>query len=671
MLPGRWHCRELLRRRGGRGRIEPERRPITQQHGTLAMHPTLRVILSLLMSLPVIAAATAVQAAETLRSTDEFSTADGLIADRTSLPGAAVYARHCAQCHEGGVAKAPHMQWLELMPPAAIVNALSKGVMAEQGRALSAEQHLQVAEYITRRSLANGLPEIPLPAQCSGEAARFDLSRPAPAVGWGHDARRFVPAEAGGISAADLKSMELKWAYAFPFATRGRSQPAIGMGAVFVGSEDGRVYAFDLKTGCARWIFEASAEVRTGVVLSAGERPMLYFGDILAKFYAVDALTGKLLWSQRVDDHPSATLTGTPLLHDGRLYVPVSSLEVVPAANPAYPCCTFRGKLRALDARTGEFAWDFHPIPEAPKSLGRTSAGTERFGPSGTPIWANPVVDTRRGVLYIGSGENYSSPADENSDAIFAVDLATGKRVWQSQTIAGDAWNVACMMADNPNCPQEKGPDFDHSSSILLIDLPDGKQLLVTGHKNGEVYGLDPDRKGELLWRTKIARGSIQGGVHFGMAVEGTTLYVPVNDMNNTRNGEFLDPALARPGMHAVDLVSGKVLWSKVQPNVCGEGRPVCDPGISAAVTAIPGAVIAGHLDGHVRAYAKADGQLLWDVDTAREFEGVNGLRGRGGSMSGPGAAVGEGYVALNSGYGLYFHEPGNLFLVFGPRATP
>lgn len=570
------------------------------------------LIIALLLPLGLPIVAMPVRAAETLGSTDEFSTAEGLIEDRASLPGAALYTRHCAQCHAGGVAKAPHLQWLELMPPAAIVNALRGGVMTEQGRTLSPEQHLQVAEYITRRSLAKGLPEARYASACTGKAADFDLAKPAAATGWGHDARRFVPADAGGLTAASFASLELKWAYAFPFATRARSQPAIGMGAVFVGSEDGRVYAFDLASGCARWSFAASAEVRTGVVLSGGDKPVAYFGDILARLYAVDALTGKLLWSRRMDEHPSATLTGTPLLHGGKLYVPVSSLEVVPAADPAYPCCTFRGKLAALDAQNGEPVWEFHPIPEPPRSLGRTAAGTERFGPSGAPVWASPVVDPRRGVLYIGSGENYSSPADGNSDAIFAIDIATGKRVWQRQTITGDAWNVACMMADNPNCPTEKGPDFDHSSSILLVDLPDGRQILVTGHKNGDVYALDPDARGSLLWRTHVGRGSIQGGVHFGMAVEESTLYVPVNDMNNTRNGEFLDPALARPGMHAIDLTTGKPVWSNLPENTCGAARPVCDPGISAAVTAIPGAVIAGHLDGHLRAYARADGKLLW-----------------------------------------------------------
>jgi polyvinyl alcohol dehydrogenase (cytochrome) len=222
------------------------------------------------------------------------------------------------------------------------------------------------------------------------------------------------------------------------------------------------------------------------------------------------------------------------------------------------------------------------------------------------------------------------------------------------------------MMADNPNCPDERGPDLDHSASVLPVTLGDGRTILVAGHKTGQVFGLDP-ADGRLLWATRVGRGSIQGGVHFGLAVEGTTVYVPINDMNNTRNGEPLDPVAARPGMHALDAATGRLLWSRVTENGCGEGRPFCDPGISAAVTAIPGAVIAGHLDGVIRAYARDDGRLLFSHDTRAEVRGVNGITGRGGGMSGPGAAVGEGHLVINSGYGLYFHEPGNLLLVFAP----
>ena len=603
---------------------------------------------------------------ETLGSTDEFATGEGLIADRDSLPGAKLYADNCASCHNGGVAKAPHFQWLEMMSPASIVAALSGGVMAEQGAMLTEDEKLRVAEYITRVDLADGLPEVTYAAMCEGPAARFDRSKPAVLTGWGHDTRRFVPASLGGIEAEDMAELELQWAYAYPNATKARSQPAIGYGAAYVGSDDGTVYAFDLETGCARWMFKASAEVRTAIVLVDGPTPMVYFGDLTSKLYAVEALTGELTWSRRMDDHPSATLTGTPAFHDGTLYVPVSSLEVVPAADPEYECCTFRGHLDAVDAKSGEVKWQFWAIPEEPKRSEKD--GKASYAPSGAPMWTSPTIDAKRGVLYAGTGENYSSPADDNSDSIFAIDLASGRRVWHRQTISGDAWNVACMMEDNPNCPSERGPDFDHSSSPLLIDVGGGKQVLAVGHKNGMVYGLDPDAKGKVLWETKIGRGSIQGGVHWGMAAEGTTVYVPINDMNNTRNGDLLDPKKARPGMHAVDARTGKKLWSKVQENVCGDGRPFCDPGVSAAVTAVPGAVIAGHMDGWIRAYSRASGKRLWEFNTVRTFDTINGMDGRGGSMSGPGAAVGDGYLVINSGYGLYSHEAGNVLLVFAPR---
>jgi len=603
---------------------------------------------------------------ETLNSTDEFATGEGLIADRDSLPGAKLYAKNCASCHDGSVAKAQHFQWLEMMSPASIVSALSGGVMAEQGAMLSEDEKLRVAEYITRVDLADGLPKVSYAAMCEGPEARFDRSKPAVLTGWGHETRRFVPASLGGVEAGDMGELELKWTYAYPNATKARSQPVIGYGAAYVGSDDGTVYAFDLETGCARWMFKASAEVRTGIVLVDGPTPMVYFGDLTSKLYAVEALTGELTWSRRMDDHPSATLTGTPAFHDGTLYVPVSSLEVVPAADPEYECCTFRGHLDAVDAKSGEVKWQFWAISEEPRRSERD--GKASYAPSGAPMWTSPTIDAKRGVLYAGTGENYSSPADQNSDSIFAIDLASGRRVWHRQTIAGDAWNVACMMEENPNCPSERGPDFDHSSSPLLIDVGGGKQVLAVGHKNGIVYGLDPDAKGKVLWETKIGRGSIQGGVHWGMAAEGTTVYVPINDMNNTRNGDLLDPNAARPGMHAVDARTGRKLWSNVQSNVCGEGRPFCDPGVSAAVTAVPGAVIAGHMDGWIRAYSRNSGKRLWEFNTVRSFDTVNGMEGRGGSMSGPGAAVGDGYLVINSGYGLYSHEAGNVLLVFAKR---
>ena len=607
---------------------------------------------------------------ELLASTDDMQTGAADF-DRSTHPGKGLYEESCSGCHDGSVSRAPHFSWLEMMSASVIYEAMNVGVMSVQAAALADGEKLLITEYLTRTKLESGAAlKVNEPPMCTD--GDFDLSSPAQAVNWGHDTNRYSPSTVAGLTVPEIPNLELKWAFAFPDAFRARSQPTIAMGTVFVGSQDGRVYALDLETGCARWTFSAAAEVRTGIVLSLSEAPMskdnpplAYFGDIIARFYAVNALTGELVWSLKADDHPSATLTATPAFHEGMVFVPVSSLEVIPAADPAYECCTFRGSVLAIDATSGDVLWRHHTIPGEPSEVSRTSIGTKLLSPSGAPVWSSPTVDVKRGLIYVGTGENYSSPADENSDAVLAIDMATGARVWTRQSTSGDAWNVACMMADNPNCPPEDGPDFDHGSSILIVELDKDKDILLAGHKNGTVYALDPDNKAEVLWATEVGRGSIQGGVHFGMSAADTQLYVPINDMNNTRNGDYLDPEQARPGMHSIDANTGKLLWSNVQKNVCFDEDEFCDPGISSAVTSIPGAVFAGHLDGFVRAYASGDGALLWEYDTRPERVGVNGIAGYGGSMSGAGPAIVAGHLVINSGYGLYNHEPGNLLMVF------
>lgn len=605
-------------------------------------------------------------AAETLSSTDSLQITSGDFGPRDEMPGAPLYAQNCAQCHDGTVPKAPHLIWLEMMTPKTLLAAMNEGIMRPQAAHLSALERQQISEYITR-TRSDSVASTPIP-WCEDRA--LASRTPPKAVGWGHDTNRNTTLAEGGIPRDRVAGLKLKWSFVYPGALRARSQPSVGWGAVFTGSQDGTVYAFDLDTGCVKWTFEASAEVRTGIVLTTDGPPLALFGDILAKFYAVNALTGELVWSLKADDHPSATLTGTPAYHQGTVYVPVSSLEVTPAADPAYPCCTFRGNVLALNAADGAERWRHYTIPEAPKEVGRTSAGTAILAPSGAPVWSSPTIDARRNLLYVGSGENYSSPADANSDSIIAVNLSTGERAWTRQTTAGDAWNVACMMADNPNCPEEEGPDFDHGSSILLVDGKDGKQVLAAGHKDGSILILNPDKQGELLWTERLGRGSIQGGVHFGLAAEDGRVYVPINDMNDTRDGKAHDPKLSRPGVASVDIVEQAVLWQHVQQDTCGDDRPYCDPGISAPISSSDGVIYAGHLDGYLRAYDALTGDVLFSYDTTVKHTGSNGIEGQGGGISGAGPTVAEGHLVLNSGYGLYFHEPGNLLLVFAPEGA-
>tara|TARA_R110001592_G_scaffold363372_2_gene686158 strand:- start:19085 stop:20944 length:1860 start_codon:yes stop_codon:yes gene_type:complete len=595
-------------------------------------------------------------------------------ADTAEKPdGAALYQTHCAICHGGKVAKAPPLSLLQIMSASSVLRAMEHGIMQEQAAGLSAEQRQAVAEHLTGQQLgaSDALP--PAPA-CSAELAEFDFDKPPHSQGWGvsHDNQRHFAKDAAGLDAADLPELELKWAFAFPDAIRARSQPAIGGGALYVGSQNGTVYALEEKTGCIRWQFSTVAEVRTGIVLApwkAGEKgnPRLYFGDLVGNVYALDAATGKLLWRDRPDEHPSLTLTAAPVLYEDRLYVPMSALEVTAAADPSYACCTFRGGVAVYDTSSGEQLWVGYTIDEAPRVVGKNAVGTDRIAPSGAPIWNSPAMDPARQVMYVGTGENYSSPANDSSDAILALSLKDGSIVWRQQMTPGDAWNMACETDEKINCPPENGPDYDFGAATILTTTSDGKDIVLAGQKSGEVFGLDPDNKGQILWRSKLGRGGIQGGVHFGMAVEGDTLYVPMSDFD----GGPRWPGVARPGMFAVDIRTGETLWYTAGANdVCGQ-REYCQPGISAAASAIDGAVIAGAMDGHLRAYSVKDGRVIWDIDTAVEYTTLNGGRAHGGSMGGAaGAVVNDGMLFVNSGYGIYFHMPGNVLLAFGPAAA-
>lgn len=607
-----------------------------------------------------------------LAQTDDAAMPDG--ASEQAHPGEAPYRKHCASCHEGGVYKAPHRMFISMMAPDAILSSMG-GIMAAQSEALTGQEKTDVAEYLAGRSLASAQVKYPPP---SCESSELDLTKPPAQAGWGADLRnsRFRPAASGGLSADNAGSLELKWAFAFPNAIQARSQPAVAGGTVFVGSQSGRVYALDATTGCVRWTFRASAEVRTAIVVSpwqtaeANARPTLYFGDILARAYSVDAVTGELNWSTRVDDHPNATITGTPTLVGEQLFVPVSSLEVVSAADPDYACCTFRGAMVALNTGDGDIQWKTYTVDEEPAPAGKTSVGTAILAPSGAPIWTSPTVDLERGQIYAGTGENYSTPADGSSDAIIAFDMATGKKNWVTQTTSGDSWNAGCLIyftKDASNCPEENGPDFDYSASPILLSLGKDNDILVVGQKSGTVYGLDPDT-GREVWMTPVGRGGVQGGVHFGMAAGDGLVYVPINDMfypeDLTRYDFKKDP---RPGIYALNPATGEELWANPAEDVCPEDKKEwCDPGISAAATAIPGAVIAGHMDGHIRIYSAATGKVLWDYTTLREFNTVSGEVAQGGSMSGSGATVANGMLYMNSGYGIYEHMPGNVLLAFG-----
>lgn len=591
---------------------------------------------------------------------------------RESMPGKAVYAQHCAACHDGAVKKAPHKLMLGLMTPEAVLETLSTGLMKEQGALLDDEDKRLVSEYLA--GVPMGTQAATAVEVCSGAAAEFDFNDPPRTTNWGlqRTNTRSISAADAGLDKASLADLRLKWAFAFPGANRARSQPTLAAGAIYVGSHNGLVYALDRSSGCVRWTYESAAEVRTGIVVdswNAGDseaKPRAYFGDVLGNVYGIDAVNGTEIWRMRADEHPNATITGTPSLHDGRLFVPVSSLEVSLAADPAYECCTGRGSVVAVDAASGEMLWQTYTIEEEPTVQGQNRVETDMYGPSGATVWNSPSIDAKRNQLYVGTGENMSSPATLTSDAIFAMDLETGKVKWVFQATPNDAWNSACDTDRPDSCPVEDGPDFDFGAATMLLATEKAGDLVIGGQKSGLVHALDPET-GKLVWQSRVGRGGIQGGVHFGMASDGKRLYVPISDMRDGRT--YPDPE--RPGLHALDPSTGQELWSFENPDLC-TGRDFCHPGISQAITSAGALVLAGGMDGVMRVHDAATGALLWERDTTETIATLSGARAFGGSFGGGSApVVRDGLVVLSSGYGIYGHMPGNLLMVLEAEEAP
>ena len=574
--------------------------------------------------------------------------------------GADLYAKNCAMCHETLAVIQNHVA-LKSMPAEYIVRVLTTGAMRTQAASLSNEERVAIATYLSGK--APGAPLDPSVGRCSDSAPAAATGRDW--NGWSADLEntRFQTAGAAGLTAEQVPKLKLKWAFGLPEGFSAFAQPSIVNGRVFVGSAAGVVYSLDASTGCTYWTFEANGGVRNAITIGPGD--VAYFGDLHATVYAVNAKTGTLIWKTAIEDHPAARVTGSPKLYQGRLYVPVASREEWLSASSTYECCTFRGSVVALDASTGKQVWKTYTISEAAKRTGKSKQGVQLWGPSGVGVWTSPTIDTKSGVLYVGTGDGYSDPATAYSDSILALDLKTGKIAWARQITEGDVFNGNCIQMKASTCPDKVGPDADFGSSPMLRTLPSGRRILIAGQKSGVVHALDPDKKGAILWQTRIGKGGMLGGIQWGPAADKENAYVALSDLGLIPAAEGVIPnPKVGGGLFALQLATGEKLWSAL-PAEGGCNIPRCSPAQSAAVTSIPGMIFSGALDGHLRAYSSRDGKVVWDFDTVREFSTVNHVPAKGGSLDGPGPAIAGGVLVVNSGYAYFNGIPGNVLLAF------
>lgn len=576
-----------------------------------------------------------------------------------TIAGPRAFEQQCATCHKTvGAPEGAQDEWkLRRLSSEEIFEASGKGTVHTQPGSTTEEDRRLAAEYLGARKV--GVPQAADAKQmrnhCAGNPTITSLSANPMWNGWGNDLTnaRFQPAKAAGLTAAQVPQLKLKWAFGLPMADEVYGQPTVAAGRVFFSSDAGAVYSVDAATGCVYWSFQADAGVRSaisiGPVKVPGTQFGIYFGDLKANVYMLNATTGKQIWKVKVEEHPVARITGAPSLYQDRLYVPVSSLEERAAGvSTVYPCCTFRGSIVALDANTGKQIWKTYTIPEEPKPIRKTSKGIQQYGPAGGAVWNAPTLDPAHHTLYVGTGDAYVEPATKTTDGVMAFNMDNGKILWATQDTENDAWLSSCPPngGGSENCPKDMGPDFDFGASPILRTLPDGHRILVAGQKSGMVWAHDADKEGTLVWKVQLVDKLALGMITFGGAADDQNAYFGLRTSN----------------VAGVKLATGERIWNTPIPAPQAQGVP---RGETAALTVIPGVVFSGGWDGVLRAFSTEDGRQIWEYNTVQEYKTVNGVPAKGGSMASAGTTVAGGMLFVGSGYIFGAGVPGNTLLAF------
>jgi polyvinyl alcohol dehydrogenase (cytochrome) len=451
------------------------------------------------------------------------------------------------------------------------------------------------------------------------------------------------------ISSSNVKGLKVKWIF-----TTGDSvsaTPTVVNNVVYFPDWAGNLFAVRADTGKQIWSHQISSYNGASGSMSRVS-PLVLAQEVIigdnvinqaaphsgASIIAVNTSTGLLKWITKVDTHPAAIITGSPVSFNNVIYVGVSSNEEILATVPTYPCCTFRGGMVALNAQTGAILWKTSTVPD---NLGAVNAF------SGGSIWQPAAIDPVRGSLYAGTGNNYTvparveacqnvalqsksttscTPADDHIDSVIAFNLTTGAIKWSMKMNNYDAWTVACTITPpSVGCPAPSGEDFDFSGSgpNLLGNI------LGIGQKSGIYWALDPD-SGTILWKTQVGPGDIFGGVHWGTASDGTNIYVPITDFIHANYALQPSGTVISWGSWAgLDAKTGKILWQTADPQVGALD--------SGAASVANGVVYVGSMSGLMAALDASTGKILWTFNSV------------GSVLDGP--SIVNGVVYWGSGY--------------------
>jgi polyvinyl alcohol dehydrogenase (cytochrome) len=511
--------------------------------------------------------------------------------------------------------------------------------------------------------------------------------------GWGREIEntRYQPEPA--LRATDVPKLGLKWAYGFQGSVVA-GQPTVVDGRLFVLSAAGRVYSLDSKTGCTYWTFDAQAGTHSGIFIGELGVPRKVLVPPPQKI-ATSKSTSK--GKRGSSKHRNGTSKNGRSKHA----LTLAHLDVVKAPSAAF-FGDDTGAIYALDAQRGTLLW-------------RTQVETHPLA----RIVGAPTLFHDRVYVVVASSEHDAAQSSTYACCTFrgsiaALDMFTGRLLWKTYAIAGEArpsgqgsagvgalGPAGAAIAGSPTIDAKRNLLYvgtagsltpidqpltdavlavdltdgqvrwakqfsrhaapgaaDFGSSPILRTLANGKQIVLAAQRSGIVYALDPDH-GDVLWQIKAGDATVPSGIEWGPAADHRSLYVALS-------GLVAEPDNTSGGLEAIDMKTGVRRWYSSAPApACTWGAEACAHAQSQAVTVIPGVAFSGSMDGHLRAYSTIDGKIVWDTETAKDFATVNGIKASGGSLDQGGATIVNGVVYINSGYGQRMGQPGNVLLAF------
>nr|GLL34237.1 uncharacterized protein LOC109166343 [Ipomoea trifida] len=460
--------------------------------------------------------------------------------------------------------------------------------------------------------------------------------------------------------------LKLKWKFAAGFDIT--ATPAVADGVVYFPSWNGNLYAVNASTGELVWEqnlgeltgLEPTASTERNLNVTVSRSTPAVAGKYLivgiygpAVVIAVKRSTGELVWASQLDPRPLAVITASATCVDvpaGVCYVGVSSLEVV---LPAGECCTFRGSLVKVDIKRGKILWQTYTLPDNAGKVG---------GYSGAAIWgSSPAVDTRRGWIYVGTGNLYNAPEevlrcqaaqnnrtgpptgpdqcfgpDAHFNSIMALKMRTGEIVWARQLGGYDVSYFACLVPNNPDCPPGPNMEADFGEAPMLVTIWEKKRfrdVVVAVQKSGFAWALDRDN-GDIVWFKKAGPGSIEGGGSWGAATDGRSR-IYTNIVNGDRLPFRLAPTnqtTTAGGWVALDASTGRIIWTTANPsNETAPGPVTLANEVLFAASPAP--------NGPIYAIHAATGKIMWSFNTGATIYG--------------GASVSDGCVYIGHGYSV------------------